>query len=296
MQTLVADARRGHRGLYRLAASMAGLAAVLVVLALIDGRTVLGQPLWFKPLKFAISFVAYAGALAWMLGQLREPAMRRTGWTIVAASAVEMAIIVGQAGRGAQSHFNADGGTGTMLYSVMGATIVVLYLATFAIALRFLREPGRDRATGLAIKLGLLVGLVGMGVGYLMVGQGAHAVGVPDGGPGLPFVGWSTTGGDLRVAHFVGMHGLQVLPLLAAGLLAAAGTRSWLDETRRRQVVVVVAAGYVAFVALLTWQALRAQPVLAPDGLTLAALAVIVLATAGALATVVRTGAHRVAA
>src|SRR6185436_3756146 len=91
----------------------------------------------------------------------------------------------------------------------------VVWFATLAIALRFLREPGRDRAMALAIRLGLLVSLIGMAVGFVLAANGGPSVGVPDGGPGLFFVGWSTTGGDLRISHFVGLHALQVLPLLA---------------------------------------------------------------------------------
>lgn len=277
MTAVLSDARRGHPGLYWYAVAMAVAAVVLALLAVVDQRTLLGAPLWFKPLKFAVSFVAYSGALAWMLGQLRAPALQRTGWVIVVVSVIEMAIITGQAARGVRSHFNDDDATGITLYAIMGVTIVVLYLATIAIALRFLREPGRDSAAGLAIRLGLGVGLVGMAVGFVMVATGSHAVGIPDGGPGLLLVGWSTTGGDLRIAHFVGMHALQVLPLLAAGLATIAGRR--LDDAGRRRIVLGVAAGYLALVLLLAWQALRAQPLLAPDGLTLGALAAIVLGT-----------------
>ncbi len=283
MRTLLADARRGHPGLYWLAAGMAVLALVTAGLAAVDQRTLVGAPLWFKPLKFSISIALYSLALAWMLGRLRERAMRRTGWAIVAGLVVEMVIIVGQAARGQKSHFNDDGGLGSLLFQIMGATITVVWLLTLAIALRFLREPGQDRAMTLAIRLGLLVSLVGMAVGFVLAAHGGHSVGVPDGGPGLPFVGWSTTGGDLRIAHFVGLHALQVLPLLAA-----VGAARGLPDAPRSRIVWSVGAGYLGLVLLLIWQALRAQPLLAPDGATLAALAVIALGTGAGLATASR--------
>lgn len=290
MNAVLARARRGHPGLFWLAAAMALLAVVTAGLAVVDQRTLLGAPLWFKPLKFALSIALYSGALAWMLGRLPARTLHRIGWVIVVAAAVEMVIIVGQAGRGVRSHFNDDDLTGELLFAIMGVTIAVLYLATVAIALRFLHEREGDRATNSAVRLGLLVGLVGMAVGAVMSIVGSHAVGVPDGGPGLALIGWSTTGGDLRVGHFVGMHALQVLPLLAAGL-AMLGHR--LDEVARIRIVQVTAAAYGAIVLLLTWQALRAQPLLAPDAVTLVVLVAVLAGTAGGLAVVLRAAAAR---
>jgi len=283
--TVLAVARRGHRGLFAFAVAMAVLTPVLAVLAVVDDRVLLGAPLWFKPLKFAISLALYAATLAWMLGQLRERTLARTGWIVTAAAAIEMAVIVGQAAVGNRSHYNMDTPLSAALWSVMGVTIVVLWLATLAVALRFLREPGCDRAATTAIRLGLVVALIGLAEGFLMATAATHTVGAPDGGPGLPLLGWSTVGGDLRIAHFIGMHALQGLPLFAAAL--AVGHR--LDEVTRVRLVQVAAAAWTGLVVLLTWQALRAQPLLAPDALTLAALgalvAVTVAATVGTLAT-----------
>ncbi|HLU60407.1 MAG TPA: hypothetical protein VKZ81_33530 [Pseudonocardia sp.] len=283
MRTVLADARRGHPGLYGTAVAMAALALVTATLAVVDQRELLGAPLWFKPLKFAIAIALYGATLAWILSRLPARAMWRAGWVITAGTVLEMVIIVGQAARGVRSHFNTDTPFDVALYSIMGAVIVVVWLATVSIALRYLREPVDDPVTASAVRLGLAIGLAGMAVGFLMSAGDAHAVGVPDGGPGMVFTGWSTTGGDLRIGHFVGMHALQVLPLLAAGLAALSGR---LDEATRLRVVRIAAAGYAGLVALVTWQALRGQPLIAPDAVTLAAFAALVLGTGGALAAV----------
>jgi hypothetical protein len=288
---VLADARRGHPGLFWFAAVMAALALVCVGLAVVDQRTLLGAPLWFKPLKFSISLTFYCATMAWMLSRLPAGVMRWAGWVLVVTAGVEMVAVVGQAARGVRSHFNDDSGSDELIFAVMGATIVVFFLASAAVAVRFLAERHLERTTLTAVRLGLLVALLGMGVGVIMGENGAHAVGVPDGGPGLPLVGWSTTGGDLRIGHFVGLHALQLLPLLAAVLTA----RAWHDVRARRQAVVIAGAGYAGLVVLLTWQALRAQPLLAPDAATLAALVALVAGTGGALLLVRRAATRRLA-
>jgi hypothetical protein len=122
---------------------------------------------------------------------------------------------------------------------------------------------------------------------------GAHSVGAPDGPAadgsgavaGLPVVGWRRDVGDLRVGHFVGLHALQVLPLVGAVL-----QRRRLRERQRAGLVHVAGAGYLGLTALVTWQALRAQPLLQPDAWTLAALAILVVAFAVAASMALRLG------
>lgn len=43
----------------------------------------------------------------------------------------------------------------------------------------------------------------------------SHTVGLVNNNSNLYIVGWSKIVGDLRIAHFIGMHEWQVLPVLA---------------------------------------------------------------------------------
>ena len=248
---VLAGARRGHAGLFWFAVSLAVLALAAAVGVLVDDRVLLGAPIWLKPLKFALSFGIYALALAWMLslvgGGRRAGAI--LGWIVVVTSAIEIIVIFGQAFRGRRSHFNEETPLDELLFSIMGMSVAVIWLATLVLAVTVLRRPGLDRATDWSIRLGLLVGLLGMAVGVLMAVGGAHGVGVADGGPGVAGFGWSTTGGDLRVGHFVGMHALQVLPLLAAGL--AIVPRRLLGDTARLRLVLI--AGQATWGWWLCW-------------------------------------------
>jgi len=294
--TMIGQVYRWHRPLTAFAGAMAVLAVVATIGLFTDDRILVGVPIWLKPLKFSISFVLYGFTLAWMLSLLRRG--RRVGWwagTVIAvASVIEMTVIVGQVVRGRQSHFNVATPLDATLFSIMGSTIVVLWLTNALIAVLLLMDRVADPAMSWAIRLGFGVMLIGLGLGFLMVTPtpaqqqqisagiapavvGAHSVGVPDGGPSMPLTGWSTAGGDLRIPHFIGIHALQLLPLLVLLLMRR------FPMAVQVRLVFVAAGTYAGLLGLTSWQALRGQPLVHPDGLTLGAL-VALLAVAGTTA------------
>ncbi len=275
---------RRHRPLIVLTWASVVLVVITGIGLFADPRILTGVPIWLKPFKFAVSFVAYGWALSWLLSVLprRSRVAEWAGVVIVGMLVAEMTVIVTQVIRGTTSHYNESTPLNATLWTIMGASIMILFLAQLVIAIVALIQRIPDRPTAYAIRLGLLVSLLGMAAAFTMTSQknlegtiGAHSVGVADGGPGMPLTGWSTTGGDLRIGHFVGLHALQALPLLAYAL----GRWTRLDRVTRARLVLVSGLGYAALVPLLTWQALRAQPLLEPDGVTLAAFATLAVAT-----------------
>ncbi|RBM23566.1 hypothetical protein DI005_02370 [Prauserella sp. PE36] len=304
MSDLIGQARTWHRPMMICAGVMAAMAAVSAGGLLLDDRVLLGAPIWLKPFKFAVSIALYCVTWAWLLTLLRsrQRLANRVSTAIVVILFVEYTIIVTQVVRGRASHFNASTPLDSTLFSVMGGSIAALWTGTLVLTVLLLRTPIADPASRWAIRIGALISLVGAGLGALMIGPtseqlgsmrngtptgfiGAHSVGVADGGPSMPITGWSTTGGDLRIPHFVGMHALQVLPLLAL-LLGLLATRlpALRDGGVRMRLMFVAGAGYAGLTGLVTWQALRGQPLLSPDAWTLATLAA--LAVTVTLATV----------
>lgn len=278
--------------LWRTSPPLVALAAVMTVALglsvlglVVDPRTITGVPAWLKPAKFAISTAIYSLTLAWVFQVLPTwPRMRAiVGWTTALVFAIEVAIIDLQAWRGTTSHFNVSTTLDAVLFGVMGTLIVVQTVASAAVAVALWRQRSfRDHAIGWAMRLGMTLTIAGAATGALMTRptaaqldqvratkvmtvSGAHTVGAPDGGPGIPGTGWSREHGDIRVPHFVGLHALQVLPLFA---LAWRRRRS--SENARVRAVIVAGASYAGLFAILLAQALRGQSILQPDATTLA--------------------------
>jgi hypothetical protein len=267
--------------LLMLAAFVASAAGIFL-----DSRIITGMPAWLKPAKFAISTTLYCGTLAWLFRYIDvwPRFVRAMGWVTSVVVILEVALIDVQAARGTTSHFNVSTPLDGTLFAVMGTMIALLWLASVGILVASFRQKFADPAWGWSLRMGLLITVIGSATGGMMVGPtpdqmtalrhhqsvtavGAHTVGAPDGGPGIPGVGWSTGHGDVRVPHFFGLHGLQIIPFLG-----------WLVSRRRDResvkLVFAIAASYLAFVAILTWQALRGQSILEPDSTTLLALAI----------------------
>jgi hypothetical protein len=303
MTTPMRRAATWNRPLMVLATAMALLSAVALVAVFADSRTLLGAPIWLKPWKFAVSIAIYSVTLAWMLSLLP----RRSRWAdravvvIVAAFVIEMVVIVGQVIRGRASHFNNSTPLDGALFNVMGTSIMILWFAHLAIAVVVARQTLGDRAASSGIRLGLAGSLLGMLAAIPMTiprpGMadlgGAHSVGTADGGPGLPVVGWSTIAGDLRIGHFVGLHALQALPLLALGLTLLARRFPVVDDTARLSLVRIGGAGYMVLTVLLSVQALRGQPLLRPDAVTALGFAALAAAVLGGVAVILTAASRR---
>lgn len=297
----VPDRRAWNRPMLILARVMAVVAAISFLGLLFDDRMLGGMPIWSKPFKFALSITLYGATWAWLASlTTRAPRLvHRTSIGIAVLITLEMGIITAQVVRGRASHFNNETYLDLQLYRLMGATITLVWVLTFLLTIVLVRSEVRDAATRWSIRLGAVISLVGIGFGPLMTvptgaqaaaidagtrptAVGAHSVGVPDGGEALPILGWSTTGGDLRIPHFIGMHALQLVPLLAMVLAVLALRYPVLRIERVRvRLVFVGAAGFAGLLALVAWQAYRGQPLIAPDGWTLGAFALVV---AGVLA------------
>ena len=271
---------------------MAGVLVASLIGLFVDPRVITGMPAWLKPAKFAVSTTIYMFTLAWIFTLL--PAWPRTrqivGWVTAVIFVLEVGIIDTQAWRGTTSHFNVGTVLDGVLFGVMGSAIVLQTLTSIAVAVAAWRQRFADRALGWALRLGLVITIVGASTGGFMTRPtsaqlaearatgriaiaGGHTVGAPDGGPGLPGTGWSLEHGDIRLPHFVGLHAMQILPLLALMLRRRA------PETARVRVMMVAAASYVSIFAILLWQALRGQSFMQPDGVTIGAFAAWALLT-----------------
>ena len=218
------------------------LAVPTLLLSLIDHRQVLGVNTWIKPAKFFVSLAIYFFTLAWAFAFI-TPA-RREGRSAryvvraaIATGVIEQSIITVRAALGQQSHFNVATFFDAFWYDVMAVAALFLVSSAVVLGVMVRRSQVLHGARLVGWSAGLVIGGIFGGLTGSMLGRGpTHFVGGPSTERmNVPFLGWSTTVGDLRIAHFFALHSMFVLPVI--GALAY---RRW-GSARRGTVVTLVA-------------------------------------------------------
>ncbi len=132
-----------------------------------------------------------------------------------------MAYIALKAGKGQLSHYNTSTPVAAALFSLMALAATIATLATAYVGVLFFTKtfPNLPAYYVWAIRFGIILFVIFAFEGFAMGARLSHTVGGSDDSFGLPIVNWSKKFGDLRIAHFIGMHALQVLPLLSFYIL-----------------------------------------------------------------------------
>ena len=235
------------------------LAIVSITSSFMDDRTLMGVNVWMKPLKFSISVAIYILTVGFLMTLYPFSKKKKNlinnivCWTLL----IELGLIIYQASGGVQSHYNISNPFDGLIFTAMGILIainvIIMALFIFETIRLKLKTP---KLLQWAILLGWVIVFFGSWVGGQMISEMSHNIGVEDGGPGLPLVNWSTIAGDLRVAHFFGLHGLQIIPIFA--LLISNKSKT----SARNQIIIVTVFGlaYALFVGYTFYQAKQGLP------------------------------------
>lgn len=301
---------RWHRPLTWTGFAFAALTLFAAAAMLVDDRTLMGESVWLKVGKFAFAFTAYSFTLAWLISHMSRA--RRFGWwsgtAFAVISVIEVGVLTMAASLGTYSHFNNSEELANQI--VQGSFqygVPMLFLINMVMAIVVLWQRIGDRAVTSVIRWGLLLSTLGMASAFFILSvaeqqtrvvedaygnavelSAGHGVGDPDGN-GMFLTHWSTTGGDMRVGHFIGLHGIQVFIVVAMLLGLLAARRAWLRDDRVRAAIVRwFSLGYLGIFTTTVVQALRGQSLIAPDAASLAGFAGSVLVAAAGIAFTIR--------
>ena len=222
---LTGSMRHASAALFWTGCLLLAASVLTLLVSAVDTRTFQGVSVWLKPWKFQFSVGTYLLTLAlymvWLPTAARQSRfMRIVVWSAVISGLFEVAYITWQGALGQASHFNIATPFHGAMYALMGFGALVLSAASLALGLVIWRSDSYALSAPLkkAVVQGLVLAFVlGTAFGaYLSAQRAGHWVGgtLTDAG-GLPVFHWSRSGGDLRVAHFFGLHALHFVPAFA---------------------------------------------------------------------------------
>ena len=217
MTNFLIELKQRNETLYYFGVLCGIVAVVCLCLTQLTATQVYNVNAWYKPFKFAVSTMVYAWAMAWYVHYLPKYDATWFNWSITILLGLEIAYIALQAGRGQLSHYNASTPLYSIFFTLMGVAASAVAIYTAYIGVLFFKNDVAALPDHYlwAIRAGIFIFVVFAFQGFLMATMQTHTIGGADGGAGLPITAWSTRFGDPRIAHFIGMHALQVLPIVS---------------------------------------------------------------------------------
>ncbi|MEJ8843905.1 hypothetical protein WG954_16050 [Lacibacter sp. H375] len=254
MNYFITELKRRNQTLYLFSLICLFGALVCIAMVFLNDTVVLGINAWYKPMKFFLSTVIFSCTMGWLMYYLNKPLHTIFySWTLIITLSFELVYITLRASQGQLSHFNISSQFNGLMFSLMGIAITIITLWTAYVAILFWKRSFPELPTAYlwGIRFGLLLFVVFAFSGGMMAARLSHTVGsVMETTQGLPVLNWSRESGDLRIAHFFGMHALQLLPLLGYYV------------TRTKQQIIGLSFIYAAAATALLFQALNALPLL----------------------------------
>ncbi len=228
------------------------LSIVFLVLAKVTTVQVYGVNAWYKPFKFAFSTLTFVWAMAWDCYYLPNFNITLFNWSVIVLLGFEILYIAFQASKGQLSHYNISTPLYSALYSMMAiaATAVTIYTAYVGFLFFNYSFPELPTYYVWAIRFGIIIFVIFSFQGFAMGSRLNHSVGALNDNSNIFILGWSKIVGDLRVSHFIGMHALQVLPILSFYLL------------KNSKLTLVLSLIYALFATLTLIQAFKGTPLI----------------------------------
>jgi len=226
------------------------LACLFLVFSYTSNIQVNGTNAWFKPFKFAASTVFYSWTMAWFCSYLPQFNTSRFSWAVIILLGFEIVYITLQAAKGKTSHFNVGTPFYSFMYSMMALAASLVSIYTAYVAFLFFQNtfPELPNYYVWAIRLSLVMFVIFSFEGFIMGSRLTHTVGAIHEGRSLPILGWSLKYGDLRISHFLGMHAIQILPILSFYVF------------RNTSFTIVASIFYFCLTSFTLIQALQAKP------------------------------------
>jgi hypothetical protein len=197
------------------------LAFVFLLLTKITTTQVYNVNAFYKPFKFALSTFFFSWAMSWYCFYLPNFNINIFNWSVIILLGFEIIYIAIKASQGQLLHYNLSTPFHSFMYSIMAlaATLVTIYTAYIGFLFCTTQFPELPNYYVLAIRLSLIIFVIFSFEGFAMGSKLTHTIGALDGTEGIPILNWSLKHGDLRIAHFIGMHALQVLPIVSFYIL-----------------------------------------------------------------------------